>query len=108
MKNTLFRSLVLGGVMLLVTGCAAITPPFAAPEDVALNRKVVAALGPYANTVYTSAVGGRIYITGSVLNFEEQQDVLDVVRGVEGVRSVMEELYLEQVGNEGGSDPSYE
>lgn len=98
---------LLAGTVLVSAACGS-ARPFAAPGDAALGGRVETALGTYGETVFVSAAGSRVYLSGMVLNFNELQEVLDRVRAVDGVSSVMEELYLQEVGSEGGSDPAFE
>lgn len=71
--------------LLFAAGCAGLQNP----HDVALQQKVTQAIGEYSPSVLVSAAGDRIYLSGELHNFTELQTVLERVRAVPGVHSVM-------------------
>ncbi len=99
MNTRLFPALLLPAVVAVCVSCAAATPPFASPEDYAVKQKLTAELGPYTRTMTVTVSGGRVYLEGYLENFQELQNVLEIVRETEGVTQIMENVDLVEPGS---------
>jgi osmotically-inducible protein OsmY len=77
------------------------------PSDQKLTHAVAKALAEDQRTsglqsVHVKAVGAAIFVDGEVGTEEERQAVLEVVRGVEGVRLVRDRLQINPAARAGG------
>ena len=106
MNTRLFSVLLLPAVLAVCVSCAVATPPFVSPEDYAVKQRLEADLGKYTRTMTVTVSGGRVYLEGYLEDFQELQDVLEIVRETEGVTEVMEDVNLVQPGSahDNGSD----
>ena len=84
--------------MLSLTGCASISPFYVNPADQALKYQVIVALGGYANEIQVSAAGGRVYLSGWLPNILQEQDVLARAGSVPGVKEIVDEIWLSDMG----------
>lgn len=107
MLSHLSRFLVLPAVMTLCLSCAETHQPFAASEDAALKQHLTEALGPhYTRTMYITVSGGRVYMEGELQNKAELDDARSIIKGAPGVTSIMEHVFLTDVGPEGDREES--
>ncbi|SBW05288.1 exported hypothetical protein [uncultured delta proteobacterium] len=107
MKFRFFTALLLPAVLAVCVSCAAAHQPFASPGDAALKQEITAKLGPYyTRTLIVTVSGGRVYMEGELRNFDELSDAKDIIRSTNGVTSIMEDVFLTDVGPQG--DNSYD
>ena len=99
MNTRIFSALLLPAVLTVCVSCAVATPPFASPEDYAVKQKLEAALDNYTRTMTVTVSGGRVYLEGYLEDFQELQDVLEIVRETDGVTGIMEDVQLVQPGS---------
>lgn len=105
MLSHLSRFLVIPAVMALCLSCAETHQPFAVSEDAALKQHLTEALGPrYTRTMHITVSGGRVYMEGELQNKAELDDARSIIKETPGVTSVMEHVFLTEVGPEGGRD----
>lgn len=102
MRKIMYTLLIMG--ILALTACAVGKPPFMSDSDWVIKEKLVAELAEYKD-LRISVSGGRVYLEGAVPNVPDRNRVFAAAKATEGVHSVMESLYLTQVGSDGPSDP---
>ena len=96
-------------ILVALSACAPGQRPFADPADTARHAQIVSALGEYAETVHASAVGGRVYLDGTLPNFNDLQEVLNRVGSVPGVRDIVyNEVILTEIGSNGDNNSDWE
>ena len=103
----LFMYCILSVATAALVACAAIQPPFATPEEVAIKRALTEQLARYPGLVITVS-GDRVYLEGEVLNKTELDNAIEVARGTEGITSVMDDVYLIEVGSMGGDNDGWD
>ncbi len=101
MRSRFFSCLLLPATLAVCLSCAAAGSPFASPEDAALKQKLTAELGQYTRTMNITVSGGRVYMEGDLKNQAELEDAMAVIRATEGVTSIMEDVFLTDVGPQG-------
>ncbi|MCC8195021.1 MAG: BON domain-containing protein [Deltaproteobacteria bacterium] len=94
--------LLLSAALAVLVSCAAARQPFASPADAALKQELTAALGPdYTRTLNITVSGGRVYMEGELRNQAELDEARAIIRGTQGVTSIMEDVFLSDVGPQG-------
>ncbi len=103
MKARYFSLLLLPAVLAFCVSCATARPPFASDEDWALKQQLTEKLGDYTRTMTVTVNSGRVYLEGSLPNFDDLQRVLEIVRETDGVREVMDRVDLVEPGRPNGN-----
>ena len=101
MRSRLFSLLLFPAVLAFCISCAAGGQPFAAPEDAALKQRLTAALGVHTRTMHITVSGGRVYLEGELKNQMELEDAKAIIRATDGVTSIMDDVFLTDVGPQG-------
>lgn len=101
MRSRFFTALLLPVTLAVCLSCATAHQPFAAPADAALKKELTAKLGDYTRTMTITVSGGRVYMEGELLDQNELQDAMTIIRETEGVTSVMESVFLVNIGPQG-------
>lgn len=91
------RSLLFAACISILASCAAVQPPFASPGEIAIKRKLTEDLAQYPGLRITVS-GDRVYLEGEVLNKAELDHARSVAQGTQGVKSVMDDVFLIQAG----------
>jgi len=94
-----FSALLLPVVLAVCVSCATAVPPFSSAEDHSLKQKLEAELSSYTRTMTVLVSGGRVYLDGYLENFEELQNVLEIIREADGVTQIVENVHLVQLGS---------
>ena len=94
------RLLVIAMALLLTTDCTTtFVRPFADPVDAALTQKIWEALADYPHITAT-AVSGRVYLDGMILNHHERLAIFSIVEKVPGVTNIADGMRaLAEMGN---------
>lgn len=100
--RTIMHTLLIMGILAL-TACVGGKPPFVSDSDWAIKEKLLAELAEYRD-LRISVSGGRVYLEGEVPNVPDRNRAFAAAKATEGVNSVMENLYLTEVGSN-GPDP---
>lgn len=95
--RTILRCLLFAACVSTFVSCAAVQPPFASPEEVAIKRELTEKLAEYPGLKITVS-GDRVYLEGEVLNKTELDHARSVVLETQGVKSVMDNVFLIQAG----------
>lgn len=102
MRNILKSLLAVATVAVLVS-CATVQPPFASPKEIAIKRELTEKLAEYPDLKITVS-GNRVYLSGEMLNQEQLNHARNVAQETQGVKSVMDDVFLTNFGREGGHD----
>lgn len=102
MRPRFFSVLLFPAILVFCVSCAGGAQPFASAEDAALKQKLTAELGPHTRTMNITVSGGRVYMEGDLKNKAELDEAMDVIRAADGVTSIMEDVFLTDVGPQGG------
>lgn len=103
MRDIFIRPLLFAACVSTLVSCATVQPPFASPEEVAIKRKLTEDLAQYRDLRITVS-GDRVYLEGEVLDKAELDHARGVALKTQGVGSVMDNVFLINVGPMGNDD----
>ena len=74
----------------LFAGCTTFSRPFADPADASVTQKIMEGLAPNYSHITATAVGGRVYLDGTILNHQERMAIFAIVEKVPGVTHIVD------------------
>lgn len=101
MKSRFFTALLLPAVLAVCISCATAHQPFATPADAAIKQEILAKLDPTAGALNITVSGGRVYMEGELRNFDELEAAKAVIQETKGVTSIVDNVFLTDVGPQG-------